>query len=184
VRPSLVVDPNERTLFLTGYGQPMSMDGLSWRVRRYVDAAELGKTGSCHLFRHTMATLMLERGADVRIIQEILGHASLDATQIYTQVSIGHLKEVHDQTHPAAKREDELDESAVVDEHVTTAAGAEQAETPSEAAYGPESTDDGPVPLDVAESADGAPTAATGVHDLEPANEVEPVPPADPELES
>jgi integrase/recombinase XerD len=103
VRPALLVDRDLPALFVSAYGQPLSADALSTRVRDYVDAADLGKKGSCHLFRHTMATLMLERGADVRIIQEILGHSSLDATQIYTHVSIGHLKQVHDATHPAAK---------------------------------------------------------------------------------
>ena len=71
-------------------------------VREAVDAAETGKRGACHLFRHTMATLMLENGADVRYIQQQLGHAELSTTQIYTQVSIRMLKEVHTRTHPAA----------------------------------------------------------------------------------
>ena len=61
----------------------------------------MGKKGSCHLFRHTMATLMLEGGADIRFIQAMLGHAKLDTTQIYTQVSIRKLKEIHTATHPA-----------------------------------------------------------------------------------
>ncbi len=60
-----------------------------------------GKSGSCHLFRHTMATLMLENGADIRFIQAMLGHASISTTQIYTQVSIRKLKEIHEATHPA-----------------------------------------------------------------------------------
>jgi len=71
-------------------------------VRDYVDAAETGKRGACHLFRHTMATLMLENGADVRFIQQQLGHAELSTTQIYTQVSIKMLKQVHTATHPGA----------------------------------------------------------------------------------
>ena len=70
-------------------------------VREYVDGAELGKSGACHLFRHTMATLMLENGADIRFIQAMLGHAELSTTQIYTQVSIRKLKEIHSLTHPA-----------------------------------------------------------------------------------
>jgi integrase/recombinase XerD len=57
-----------------------------------------------------MATLMLERGADVRAIQEMLGHSSLEMTQVYTQVSIQHLKDVHGKTHPAAKLGREPDE--------------------------------------------------------------------------
>lgn len=63
--------------------------------------AEIGKSGSCHLFRHTMATLMLENGADIRYIQAILGHAELSTTQVYTQVSIRQLKAIHTATHPA-----------------------------------------------------------------------------------
>ena len=74
---------------------------LTQMVREYVDAADIGKRGSCHLFRHTMATLMLENGADVRFIQAMLGHAKLETTQIYTQVSIRKLKEIHEATHPA-----------------------------------------------------------------------------------
>src|SRR5690606_28526761 len=72
-------------------------------VRGYVRAADIGKSGSCHLFRHTMATLMLEGGADVRYIQEMLGHVDLSTTQIYSQVSIRKLKQVHELTHPGAK---------------------------------------------------------------------------------
>jgi integrase/recombinase XerD len=52
-----------------------------------------------------MATLMLEHGADIRVIQEILGHAELSTSEIYTRVSIGHLKAVHDRTHPGARLE-------------------------------------------------------------------------------
>lgn len=104
VRPSFVTDAKEQTLFLTEYGKPMSDDGLSHRVTGYVTAADVGKRGSCHLLRHSMATVMLEQGADVRVIQEILGHSSLHTTQIYTQVSISHLKDVHARTHPSAKR--------------------------------------------------------------------------------
>ena len=64
-------------------------------------AADMGKRGSCHLFRHTMATLMLENGADIRYIQAMLGHVKLETTQIYIQVSIRKLKEIHTATHPA-----------------------------------------------------------------------------------
>jgi len=70
-------------------------------VREYIDAADTGKRGSCHLFRHTMATLMLENGADIRYIQAMLGHAELSTTQIYTQVSVRRLKAIHTATHPA-----------------------------------------------------------------------------------
>jgi len=78
-------------------------------VREYIVAADIGKSGSCHLFRHTMATLMLENGCDVRFIQAMLGHAKLETTQIYTQVSIRKLKEIHEATHPAKMNREEID---------------------------------------------------------------------------
>ena len=75
-----------------------------------VNAAEIGKTVSCHLFRHTCATLMHENGADIRFIQQLLGHADLSTTQIYTQVAIRKLKEIHTATHPAKVGNTVLDE--------------------------------------------------------------------------
>ncbi|MGS2724929.1 site-specific tyrosine recombinase XerC [Porticoccus sp. GXU_MW_L64] len=101
VRPELVAGEDDWTLFLTQYGERFSNEGISRRVKKYIDRANLNKTGSCHLFRHAMATHMLENGADIRYIQEILGHSKLETTQIYTQVSILKLKEIHKATHPA-----------------------------------------------------------------------------------
>jgi integrase/recombinase XerD len=102
VRPGLVVGADEGAIFLTSTGEAFSPNRLTQLVRKYVDAAELGKRGACHLFRHTMATLMLENGADIRYIQEMLGHVQLSTTQVYTQVSIRRLKAVHALTHPGA----------------------------------------------------------------------------------
>jgi hypothetical protein len=102
-RPELVMPPDEGVLFLTQDGEALSPNRLTQLVRDYVNAAETGKTGACHLFRHTCATLMLEGGADIRYIQEMLGHVELSTTQIYTQVSIRRLKSVHALTHPSAK---------------------------------------------------------------------------------
>jgi integrase/recombinase XerD len=89
------------SLFITQTGKPMSPSSLTRRVQRYVKESGINKTGSCHLFRHSTATLMLENNADIRIIQSMLGHTCLSSTQIYTNVSIKHLKEVHQLTHPA-----------------------------------------------------------------------------------
>ena len=102
-RPGLMVPPDDGTLFLGATGEELSPNRLTQLVRGYVDAADIGKRGSCHLFRHTMATLMLENGADIRYIQEMLGHAELSTTQIYTQVSIRRLKHVHTLTHPRTR---------------------------------------------------------------------------------
>jgi integrase/recombinase XerD len=105
VRPQLAAEPDDGFLFLSGSGEPSQPDPLSQLVRRYVEAANLGKTGACHIFRHTMATLMLENGADIRYIQQMLGHADLASTQIYTQVSIRQLQKIHAATHPGAQLE-------------------------------------------------------------------------------
>lgn len=102
-RPRLLSDPAERHLFLNQYGQPLSPDGLSWRVRDYFRQAGIEKRGACHLFRHTMATAMLDNGADIRHVQEILGHGQITSTQRYTHVSIARLQAVHAATHPAAR---------------------------------------------------------------------------------
>ena len=101
-RPQLAVEPDDMTVFLTAQGEPFSRGHLTFTVRERIDDAKLGKTGSCHLFRHTMATLMHENGADIRFIQQMLGHEDLKTTQLYTQVAIRTLQQVHAATHPAA----------------------------------------------------------------------------------
>lgn len=102
IRPDQVVYPDDGTLFLTIHGGAFSLKQLSHIVSKYIEAAKIDKQGGCHLLRHTMATLMLENGADIRYIQHILGHEDLNSTQIYTRISISKLKEVHDRTHPSA----------------------------------------------------------------------------------
>ena len=101
VRPRLLLDPAQRSLFLTSYGEPFNPDVLSRMVSKWIKAAEIERPGSCHLLRHSCATHMLEGGADIRFIQQLLGHESLETTSIYTQVSIEQLKAVHAKTHPA-----------------------------------------------------------------------------------
>jgi integrase/recombinase XerD len=140
VRPRLIVDPNDVTLFLTHLGEAFTTNRLTQMVREYIDAADIGKRGSCHLFRHTMATLMLENGADVRFIQAMLGHAKLETTQIYTQVSIRKLKEIHEATHPARmeRKDDEptngesSSDQSNDSEHSTDEASPNGADQPSD----------------------------------------------------
>jgi integrase/recombinase XerD len=103
VRPTLVVPPDDGTLFLSDRGERLGLEWMTQHFRRHLAATKIGKNGACHIFRHSMATHMLDGGADVRIIQEILGHAEMSTTAIYTHVSIKRLKQVHDQTHPAAR---------------------------------------------------------------------------------
>lgn len=103
VRPELVIEPDHGYLFLHEFGEPFEKNRLSDLVKKYLRAAGI-EAGSCHLFRHAMATQMLENGADIRFIQAILGHAQLTTTEIYTHVTIAKLKEVHALTHPAERQ--------------------------------------------------------------------------------
>lgn len=104
-RPQLAIEPDDATLFLTQYGEPFHPDALSTLARNLIAQANLGKSGSCHTFRHTMATLMLEGGADLRYIQQMLGHTDLSSTEIYTHVAIRKLQQIHAATHPGATLE-------------------------------------------------------------------------------
>jgi integrase/recombinase XerD len=105
-RPRLVVGET-LALFLNVDGKPLDPLYLTERIRDYLARSGIQKKGGCHLFRHTTATLMLEGGADIRYIQQMLGHADLSSTQVYTHVAIQQLKAVHELTHPAKmKRED------------------------------------------------------------------------------
>ena len=103
VRPSLMTHHQQLALFLTHQGERYAPNGMSYKIRTYLKKSQVPKSGGCHLFRHTMATQMLENGADIRFIQELLGHAKLETTQIYTHVSIAQLQAIHAATHPAAK---------------------------------------------------------------------------------
>ena len=104
-RPELVSGKDDGTLFLSNLGGAFVPDRVTQLVKGYVDRSGVGKKGSCHMFRHTMATLMLENGADIRYIQAMLGHAELSTTEIYTQVSIRMLKTIHTATHPGKMAE-------------------------------------------------------------------------------
>jgi integrase/recombinase XerD len=87
-------------LFLGARGERIRPSRLTERMHGYVKRSS-GKPGSCHVFRHSMATLMHDGGADIRDLQEMLGHAQLSTTEIYTHVSVERLRSVHALTHPA-----------------------------------------------------------------------------------
>ena len=101
-RPQLLLDHAEKALFISGYGERLSSGYLGNWMKKCLRKAGIEKHGSCHLLRHTCATHMLENGADIRVIQQFLGHENLDTTSIYTQVAITHLQEIYQQTHPSA----------------------------------------------------------------------------------
>jgi integrase/recombinase XerD len=143
VRLELLVPPDDGQLFLSHRGRPFTLKGMTMLCHRLVKASGVGKAGSCHIFRHTCATLMLERGADIRFIQQMLGHEHLATTEIYTRVSIGKLKEVHTKTHPSARRgragaPESAPESA---EELLSALAAEAAEEDDERGGDPETSD-------------------------------------------
>ncbi|MCP3994387.1 MAG: tyrosine-type recombinase/integrase, partial [bacterium] len=103
IRPDLVeqTEPHP-VLFVTRDGVPIQRSLLALIVKRYMRKAGVKKPGSCHLLRHTAATLMMENGADLRSLQMFLGHVCLKTTQLYTHVSIQRLQDVHRKTHPAS----------------------------------------------------------------------------------
>lgn len=112
VRPLLALRNDELTLFLTDYGEPFEKNRMGDLVRRYMRQAGI-PAGACHALRHACATHMLEAGCDIRFIQALLGHSELSTTQIYTQVSIQKLKDIHTATHPAKMERNGGDSTSV-----------------------------------------------------------------------
>lgn len=102
-RDRLVLDHTEQALFVSGYGDRFSSGYIGRWFKKIMNKAGINKEGCLHLFRHSCATHMLENGADIRLIQQMLGHQSLETTSIYTHVAITHLQSVYDETHPRAK---------------------------------------------------------------------------------
>lgn len=110
VRPEMLVSADCKALFMAMDGVAgLTANGITGAVVPYLRAAGIEK-GSCHLFRHAMATQMLENGADLRWIQVMLGHRSVESTQIYAQVSIRALQAVHASTHPAEQAQTRVDD--------------------------------------------------------------------------
>ncbi|MDA8160020.1 MAG: tyrosine-type recombinase/integrase [Desulfobacteraceae bacterium] len=100
VRPEFIKDPYNHHLFLSTRGNRLSKNVVWKLVKKYAKQAKIKKTISPHTFRHSCATAMLRNKADIRAVQELLGHESLESTQIYTHISINDLKETHKRCHP------------------------------------------------------------------------------------
>ena len=113
VRPLLLIDPGEPALFLSGYGRRFNVEALGRKIGDYIEKARIGRRAGAHLIRHTCATHLLEGGADIRYIQQLLGHEKLETTAIYTEVSIVQLQAVHARCHPAERPTETRDLSAV-----------------------------------------------------------------------
>ena len=94
--------PERRAVFVNERGRRLSPRGVQTIVRGFLDAVSEGQDVSTHSLRHSFATHMLDAGADLRAVQELLGHASLSTTQIYTHTSVERLKKVYHQAHPRA----------------------------------------------------------------------------------
>jgi len=103
VRPELITDPYNQRLFLTSRGKRFSKNVVWELIKKYGKKAKIRKNVHPHTFRHSCATAMLKNKADIRIIQELLGHASLTSTQVYTHLSITDLKDEHMRCHPREK---------------------------------------------------------------------------------
>ncbi|HPC60587.1 MAG TPA: tyrosine recombinase [Verrucomicrobiota bacterium] len=99
-RPKLVRPRSPGTVFLTRRGTPFAAVTLWLRIKRRAQRAQIGRNLTPHMLRHSFATHLLEHGADLRIIQELLGHANISTTEIYTHVASNRLREVHRKYHP------------------------------------------------------------------------------------
>jgi integrase/recombinase XerC len=110
-RPKLLSQKRINALFLNRYGQRLPERRVQKMLEDYAKKAGIGKRVHPHILRHTFATHLLDGGADLRVVQELLGHARLSSTQIYTHVTKGQARKVYLSAHPLAKEKDDEPES-------------------------------------------------------------------------
>lgn len=104
-----VLDQDSEALFISQKGRRLSDRQISRRVKRYAEQSGVNINLHPHLLRHSMATHVLESSQDIRLVQELLGHADISTTQVYTHLNFNHLAKVFDAAHPRAKYKKELD---------------------------------------------------------------------------
>ena len=92
----------ESPVFINKTGYRLQSKTIRNVINEVTEKISLPKHVTPHMFRHSFATHLIENGADLRVVQELLGHASISNTQIYTHISVQHMKEVYDKTHPRA----------------------------------------------------------------------------------
>lgn len=102
VRPNMIADPSETALFVNLYGERMSRQGFWKIIKHYQQSAGIEKDITPHTLRHSFAAHLLENGADLKSIQEMLGHSDISSTQIYAQLVRQNLKSVYNKFHPKA----------------------------------------------------------------------------------
>lgn len=102
IRPSMIASPEETALFVNMNGERMSRQGFWKIIKYYQEKAQIDKDITPHTLRHSFAAHLLENGADLRSIQEMLGHADISSTQIYANLINQKLKDVYNKTHPRA----------------------------------------------------------------------------------
>jgi len=103
-RPKLVTPKTPASLFLNRRGRPFAASTLWTRIKRRVSRARIGRNVTPHALRHSFATHLLENGADLRVIQELLGHSNISTTEVYTHVTSSRLRDIHRHFHPRSER--------------------------------------------------------------------------------
>lgn len=104
IRPTVVADTNENALFTNMNGQRLTRQGFWKIIKQYTQMAGINKDITPHTLRHSFATLLLENGAQLKVIQEMMGHSDISSTQVYAQIMKERFKDVYTHCHPKAKR--------------------------------------------------------------------------------